>query len=86
MQRQLLARCAICGKPISETFWICEACERGYKLNIPFPEWPKWARYLKAREEQHRETRARTVKVIPVSLLGPRERQEIERLFYGEQE
>jgi len=86
LTRRAWAECAICGKPISESFWVCEACQRGYGLGDLYSQWPEWVKHLKEKEQRRRRERDRTVEVIPVSLLGPRERQEIERLFYGEQE
>jgi hypothetical protein len=78
--------CCICGTSITETFWVCEACERAYDLKHPFPEWPEWVRYLKREEERSRARRDHEIQVIPVSLLNRAERAQVDRLLYGEAE
>jgi hypothetical protein len=78
------AQCCICGTNITERFWACEACERGYDLKRPFPEWPEWARYLQRDEATRRRRRDHEVQVIPVSLLDRAERAQVDRLLYGD--
>ena len=80
------SQCCICGNSITERFWACEACERGYNLPRSYAEWPEWARYLQRDEATRRRRRDYEVQVIPVSLLDRAERAQVDRLLYGEAE
>lgn len=75
------AECCVCGTPITETFWVCEGCERAYGLKGPFRSWPRWVRFLK-REEQARR-RQRGVEVLSLSDLEDDEARRVDELFYG---
>ena len=71
--------CMICGRPITSKFWVCEACERAYKLGAPFVEWPSWAKYLKREEHRRRFRATHEVQEISASDLPA-----FDRLLYGE--
>ena len=78
--------CCICGTPITNTFWVCEACERGYKLPGLYRDWPEWAKMLKGDEAKRRARAKSRIEIIPISLLSDTERDNLDRLFYGEKE
>lgn len=80
------AECCICGANITETFWVCERCERGHNLSHSTADWPEWAKYLKAEEAKRRRRRDHEIQVIPISLLNRAEAAQVDRLLYGEAE
>ena len=71
--------CAMCGNPITEKFWACEACERAYDLPKDFHLWPAWAKFMANDEQKRRRLERHVIQVIPVSQLPG-----VERLWYGE--
>jgi len=65
-------RCCICDTPLDGTDWLCHACADRYGLvDLPFAEWPRWARFLKKFEERERwdmrHQRRYGVETVPVS-------------------
>ncbi len=74
-----MAQCAICGNPITEKFWACEACERGYELAKDFHSWPGWAKFL-ANDEQQRRREVRHV----IRVMHAPQWPAVEREFYGD--
>jgi len=78
------AECCICGRSITERFWVCEPCERANNLGGSWTEWPEWAKYL--RNEERKRRRDHEIQVIPISLLNRAEAAQVDRLLYGEAE
>jgi hypothetical protein len=78
------AQCCICGTNITERFWACEACERGYNLPRSYAEWPGWAKLLQRDEATRRRRRDHEIQVIPISLLNRAEAAQVDRLLYGD--
>ena len=76
--------CCICGTSINDHFWACEACERAYKLDVPFAQWPEWAKMLKADEQKRRRRAMSQVEIISASDLLESEARELDILLYGE--
>ena len=56
-------RCAICGKPISPPWYVCNACERAYGLTKDYRDWPAWAQELVCDEQRNRRR-------VEVTLVG----------------
>jgi len=76
--------CICCGKPISGRVWACESCAQQHGLDVPSPDWPRWAKEVRRLEEIDRSLSGRTVQVIPISELSASERHEAECRLYGE--
>ncbi len=47
-------RCAICDRPISPPWWVCNTCELRYGLTGDYRDWPAWAQALVASEKRNR--------------------------------
>lgn len=59
-----MAQCAVCGNPVSPTWWVCESCERAYDLKKPYAQWPEWVKFLRQEEKKRRYREAETVDVM----------------------
>ena len=60
-----LRHCMICGRFITASFWVCASCEEEHGLNVPFRQWPVWAKELKREHERgRRNERARLLAEI----------------------
>lgn len=49
-----LTKCMICGDPTRPQQWVCARCEAAYGLDVPFAQWPAWAKALAEEEQQER--------------------------------
>lgn len=47
-------RCMLCDKPLHGTAWLCHECAQANGLDIPFRQWPAWAKELKRLEQATR--------------------------------
>jgi len=75
-----MPECMICGKRITEQFWVCEQCEHAYPaLAEPYRRWPEWAKYMKEDERRRRKRTRREVRFVYAS-----ESRDVDRMFYGE--
>lgn len=63
-------RCAICDRPISPPWWVCNDCERAHGLEGDYRDWPAWAQALVSDEKRNR----RRVEVILVGGIAELER------------
>lgn len=51
--------CAVCGKRISPRFWVCSACRKDHGLDMPYAQWPAWAKAVKEDEQSRRRDEER---------------------------
>jgi len=72
-------RCCICDKALTGTSWVCHTCAATYGLEVPYRQWPDWARALVSFENRERRYQ-RTIGAITVSY----EEAGVENLVYGE--
>ncbi len=49
-----MSECAICQRSIDGTDWACHDCAREHGLDVPFRDWPEWAKECKRFEETRR--------------------------------
>ena len=63
--------CIVCGGPIGSR-WLCLKCERAYSLDVPFRDWPGWAKMLVRlcwRERRAELRRLRYEADVPIAMV-----------------
>jgi hypothetical protein len=50
----LTYRCCICSKRLTGTGWVCHECAAKHGLDVPYADWPDWAKALANSEQAER--------------------------------
>jgi len=78
------SRCCICGKAITDKFWVCTDCEKSHSLTGKYKSWPEWAKSLVNEEARRRYRRDHQPYPIPMNELSNSGDAVMERWLYSD--
>lgn len=62
--------CAICGKVITETFYVCMKCVKAYDIPYKYTDWPRWLKDLVNLELKNLKLLRMEEKYLSLDSLG----------------